>query len=714
MSQTTRNTQTPGTQQTSPPAKTEIGTLVAKSKLKYNAKPYVPPTYNANTQPEYQELTRSVQAAASELAGVDKSRNAPLAKLLGPLQSDTQAFGPTQFMQHDRKQKFDDPLAVLTERANTLRRDIATAIQKGPKAARTITCSSLPGEALVGTVMTLKELGPRAVPALTPPTLFLLRQRGNVVNEIALTAAGRADFEVFCDEDEDNLPAMCPCSVLVKLPRRPIPTPSTPEVEYGTAVTLQMLGFGSDCADFTLEPADGLVEVGKSPNLRIVAPAVPGQFEGNELSLTHPVRPKARKLEIKTSNRKLRTGATLQTAWFSPTLEVGDGAISFVEPANGLLLATGTVPVTLNVAASGNYAAATSNTVTITVAKGTPRITWTPPDLAVVTDTVDASLNATILPATLQPELRFIPAAGTTWPKPGCVYIRARFAGDDNFEAVTVEAKQVVVRNRMEKRGATDMLNGTAWNPPGPGTVGGAALQDWNSDAGKVKTLGQQIVKGVADKTLKDIEKYLDALKLDSMTATGQPKITVRKKRNGGQLMWSFSNGLQVRVKDEGDKHTFACAVDVEMVRTKGEFTEHVDDTCFKIMTNGSPGARGPWGSEMNRPVGVSAPDWEDYKNGSCRATHIVCPKVPPVIIWALTADAVLKRNTPRRDLMTVSCLGEVELLYCVGSDINEVSANDFINFRFPRTGAVNLYVKAVANDRYTGLIDKRTVTVEI
>jgi hypothetical protein len=159
--------------------------------------------------------------------------------------------GNTQYQSSEKQQQFTDPLAILAGRANTLRQEIGRAIQKG-KSARTIACTSLPGEALVGTVVTLQVLGPQAAPPLTQPTVFQLRQKGSVVSQIALSTAGKVDFEVFSEEDEDNLQAVCPCSVLVKFPKRPIPTPSTPEVEYGTAVTLKMLGFGADCKDFAL------------------------------------------------------------------------------------------------------------------------------------------------------------------------------------------------------------------------------------------------------------------------------------------------------------------------------------------------------------------------------------------------------------------------------------------------------------------------------
>lgn len=707
------------TKEPPPKVTSEIGVLIQKSTtFNLSAPPFVPKKSNAKDDPGYRQLLRLVQTASEQLGQVDKSRSPPLTVLFGGLQREVQALGNQQFTLGDKQQSFTAPLVGLTQRANGLLERIATAIRKGPKVFRAITCTSMPAEALVGTVLTLKDLGPQSVPPLASASLFRLRQGSDVTQQIMLATAGNLDFQVFCAEDEDYLESACPCSVLVKLPLRPIPEPKKVEVEYGTAVTLTMLGFDSDGKDFTLEPADGLVQVGKSPNLRIIAPAVPGRFDANFLDLTYPVRPKARTLSIKAPNLKgrrkteiTRTGTTLQSQWFNPRAEIGEGELSFVAPAEGLLLVTGRVQVQLNIAASGNYAAATSNPVTIEVTtKGTPAISWRPPDVAVIGDAIDPSLNATISPATLQSQLRYEPKGGTTWSKPGCVYIRAHFPGDTNFEAVVAEAKQVVVKNRTEARGATEMLDGTAWRPPSGGTPAYQALDDWNNDVGKAQTLGKQIVKDIANKTLDEITKYLNELDLNALAGQG-PQITVRTKTDQSQRIWSFSNGLQVRVKDEGDKHTFACAVDVEMVATKGQFTTHVSQTCFKIMTNGSPGARGPWNQEVRRPRDMSDLDWEDYKSGTCRATHIICPKVPPVINWPLDDTKSLKQRTSVPEQMTVSCLGSGELKFRI--DKVEKSAEAFRDFNFPRKGKVDLYVEASATTRYTGLTIKRTVNVE-
>jgi hypothetical protein len=72
-----------------------------------------------------------------------------------------------------------------------------------------------------------------------------------------------------------------------------------------------------------------------------------------------------------------------------------------------------------------------------------------------------------------------------------------------------------------------------------------------------------------------------------------------------------------------------------------------------------------------------------------------------------------MKRSKKAETLMTVSHLGEGELIFRLSSN-NKVTAKQFAEFNFPVVGKVDLSVEAVPTERYAGLTERRSVTVEM
>jgi len=672
---------------------TDIGKLITKSHPGGQ-----PAWYYVGQQQGYRNLCGKLNNCGNLQRYVHPTRFPPLQQRLLTLWQNVTAFADVTFTDKTATQNFEEPLADYSAEADELAQDILAESKKPPKLHPKLTLNANAFDVLCGTVINAAGLGSVQSGA---PLLFFTGAAWQP--SLKIVHVGAMDLQIGCAATEDFLPMSGFVRIIGRLPPRPIPKLTLPRVTFGTALTAPLLGLAPQIfSALAFEPADLIVQPGQD-NLHVIAPAIPGQFEANDAYFTIPVDPRPRTLTISNPTQTLTTGMQLDSALFGPNVDFGsgEGVISFIDPANGLLLAAGdAVPVTLGITGTSCFAAATSKTIQVKVTKGRPVIIWDLTSAAVCGEPVGPSLTATISPATLQDKLKYSLQPTDRWPDRAYCYIRVEFPGDEHFQPVFMEAKQVLVRNATEKQGADEMLNGTAWRRPDLGTPENTALQNWNGDAGGVKALGQKIVKAIANMTYAEVCRYLSA-------ATPAPDGT---RKSGGQDMWRWNNGLQVRVKEEGSDHSFGTEVNVEVVTVSGGFTTHVNQTAFKVMINGDAGARDP--GKVVRPGGLSDAEWESYKSGAMRVDHIRCPKVPQVITWKLRDNKLTpKRNQVQRDLMTISCLGDAELTFQMNGQ--NKSREEFATFNFPGPFEYRLVVTAKATERYTGVAASVNVTPE-
>jgi hypothetical protein len=311
--------------------------------------------------------------------------------------------------------------------------------------------------------------------------------------------------------------------------------------------------------------------------------------------------------------------------------------------AMGAKLAAGSHVISVSAAATDTHAASTAPlNHTFTVAKAAPKLSWktpaavnlagTPPSFKLTKTQLNASVDEG------ESTLAYTPALGASLTN-GTHFLRAVHAASANYLRGETSVRLLVYRSASTLKGFETIREGKGWKP-GKG-LPTAVQKRWEDDEGQVQTQGKQLMQSMQDLTVEEMKDFLD-----KQVANKSTDYVYQGGKYPNQ-MWKFPNGLQVRVKPDGDAFSsepkFCIEVVSEAVRTSGGFTSKNDKTgvVCKLSIDGSPAPKGPGDTDLDGIGNETATD--NYVLGSCQATHPVCrTKLAPKLNWTAPAPIMV------------------------------------------------------------------------
>jgi hypothetical protein len=572
-------------------------------------------------------------------------------------------------------------------------------------APRSITFKAPAAPILIGTALTpeLFEAKPSAGPgsvAISQPAGGLAAAEGKQTAVLTLAAAGNYGPAT------ENVP------IEVILPEREVDWSLPPSIVFGTELTVAgVSGVAPGEGDPPrLEFPNGPLQVGQAgPNLRIVAPGKPGVSRDGVKTATVPVTPAPRTVTYKSlpKSRPIRLGETLTPELFAAAVSAGTGTVVVAEPAGGNVTARGALDIKLQPQPDPNYAD-TPVIIKVDVVQGQPEITWPSPASVVKGVTIGPTqLNATINPPTLAGSIRYTmvvnqkqgAASGQVMNGAGQFFIKARFPGNDDYRPVEKEVRLTVTESAAAKMGADAMAPGQVdanWHKP---TDAGSTqkLQDWDDDAGGMQTQAKEVMASIQNMTEREIIKYCNKLK------------GVKKKSQGGTYpneLWLLPNGLQLRLKPDGDKHKPSKQFCIEAVKGSN-FSDDLNDIAFKVTASGEPAPKHP--GELRIPGGGTTAQRADFVAGASGATHLKCqPMQPNQITWGLAPNAEIKRGADISDLLNATALGGAAVDYLFDKMVLKEKK---ISLAQP---SGKLIARSAETDKYTETRETRDVRIAL
>jgi len=718
--------------------------------------PLAPKTIAAKTLPGFPPLVQTVAGLDLELAKVDDTRRKPLRESLDTLVASVKAIDTRTV---DNTPTAIGPVATqiagLKDDADRLLGQIGAAAKLPPKVMPVFGDCTLPAEIVVGDTLTLSSLDPPVAPVIP----LKLLQDGKEVAAVACGKEGSLTFEIGWEENDVVLPGLpVPVTVTVLLPRRAIVWTKKPPASlvYGTALT---------AADFAVEtlpatgpapmtnlPADGILAVG-SFDLVVTAAAEAGVSREGSDTFRIQITPAPRTvIGAGPPAKPVATGQKMQASWFKAKASTGSAEPQILQPPGGLVTQlTATLDVELGFAPDPNYID-TPTTITVAVQKGAPRLTWPAAPAAVAAGTQLSTVvaGATIEPASLAGAIVYRPTLNTVLAvPPDQLFVNATFPGNADFlPAGPVAMRLKVCENANELSGAVAMEAGNiaanwklpdpanAWNPangPHPSTLGDPATMHDQAEAERVKKIKDDYAKRVA--VLTKQKEVIDKWNADDGTKAGGMKARARKimadvktmtaaemtahfdktigtgnskKTEGEQTLWKLENGLQVRLKSDGDAHDPHKKLFCLEARVGIDFSKDQDDIAFKVTLDGQAAPKGP-GELGSIPGGASA--GSAYIRGAMGATHLKCqPRLPQTITWPLADNAVIKRGAASKAALNATAMtgitykiqrsGEKKLQEIQGDQIGQPAGN-YVLTAYAQLG-----------DKYLEAQESRTITL--
>lgn len=307
------------------------------------------------------------------------------------------------------------------------------------------------------------------------------------------------------------------------------------------------------------------------------------------------------------------------------------------------------------VAGSTDKLKSAQKTITIKVAKDTPKVMW-PTPLPVLIDklltafTLSGATTQTSSgnPIVLTPPLTYAPALNTKVTADRT--LTATFAGNTNFNSVSKSVTLKVVANLTEL-GKEAMKSGRSMKESTILSAHKDLLDEWNTDDDPkgLKKQSKKVMSDIKNMTADELIDYMN--KFVSTTGEGAGGGYVAQgSGNNLNMIWYLPNGLQVRYKPFG-KLKPPLTGTAPMFSIEGKTcndpnvpsTKGVDaDVAFKVTEDGEPGPYGP--KQTALPEGIpndkNDSDNAEYMNSACDTTHLKCkPKVAQEIKWTNPPD---------------------------------------------------------------------------
>ncbi len=590
---------------------------------------------------------------------VPATRHAPLAERFATLSRTAEALTQTKVANApDPRAAFREQIQTAITDATALEDDIAAAIRRGERQDTVITHTA-PAQVITNTPIVLAMIG---ASASSGAPVRMVRGKESVTQVAFANPGDGQAFLLEADATDTHKAASLRVAVKVVRPTRVVTWSPPREIVWGTKLTVSSLkaSASGEGEPLALTPEDGILPVGEAVALRIDAPRAlrSPTWESGFATATVKVTPAPCNLTW-TLPTSLTVTETVTPKLLGAKLGAGEGGLSVTAPPGGKFAATGKdQTVTLVAAATATHAGA-SLTGTVAVTRGTPGLSWKPPQPVTINTKLAATqLNAAIVPTTLKNALVYAPATDTEMTALGAHTLKVSFPGDAHWEPAAAEVRLVVLANADQVKGSKDALGGKGWTKP----VGGVAkdrLDAWEGDDGKdpksLKMMGQRLMRALNAMTAEELIAQLGEELADNpeSTRTDQPGLRPN-------TIWSFKNGLQVRYKSNGDQHNPGVPLFCIEVRTSAGPSASLGDVAFKVSAEGNPAAKGR--ADTAVPGGT---DDADYKGGVARATHLFCrPKDPQVVTWDPPAELEANTVLTSEAHLNASALGGAAIAY--------------------------------------------------
>jgi hypothetical protein len=378
-------------------------------------------------------------------------------------------------------------------------------------------------------------------------------------------------------------------------------------------------------------------------------------------------------------------GFKLTTTELSATTTSPTGLALTFTPAENAPLNAGTHELKAVVTDAANYAAEPA-TVTLAVRKAKPVITWAAPAIELLTGTdftlTDGKAPLTAVLTQGESKLTYRPAAASVL-KPGTkggatknnphpplqpktYIITAVHAESANYAYAETTMAFTIAPSANAKKGFEIANTGGVPSFKPTETLDATVKDAWDKDTGNLKTQATKIISDLPNMTGEEIIEYMDKLadvantpgnyqtdEIDTSGPTPKNKMYYNK-------CWKLPNGLQVRLKPNGDPFTNPhlqnppktgtppptipmFAVEIRKPSAfdfagggTDDFSSDDSNTATKVTAGGN---LGPWGPRQTTQDGLSGDDLQQFTDATTQATHHQCraTKKDQVIVCADT-----------------------------------------------------------------------------
>ena len=307
-------------------------------------------------------------------------------------------------------------------------------------------------------------------------------------------------------------------------------------------------------------------------------------------------------------------------------------------PADGVLAALGKqITITLKAEESDYHAEATISGK-IEVTKSKPKLAWSKPAPASLNDQGKLKLgpaqqNAVVTPANFATAPAYTPAPGVEITKAGLHRLDAKLEATPSSDAAEASVVLTIVKNATALRGMKEMNSGEAFvkpTKPKQGEVSDGTFERWEeweksdlTDPNAVGTQGKRILKEISLMKPAELFNYMKKLKSDDDNLPEEDRKVSAWRDEHGKKLISFKNGLELRYKPNGDKHTGGKPCYCLEVRKNPGLAEAggQPNIAFKITADGKPAAKGP--GQLQYPYLLKQEAQLDYKDGAMASTHL-------------------------------------------------------------------------------------------
>ena len=368
--------------------------------------------------------------------------------------------------------------------------------------------------------------------------------------------------------------------------------------------------------------------------------------------------------------------------------------------STGQVLTAGTHVISASTKATSTHLASVAPvTQSIKVNRAAPELQWKTPAAVTLAGTPPAFvLSKTQLAAKVvkgESPLAYTPAAGVKLAA-GTHFLRAVHAQSANYLQGETSVRLLVYASAKEQTGFEDVRQGKSWKAGK--SLPTAVQQRWTNDTDGVKSKGQDYMAKMQDMTADEMKDFLD--KEVASTASDY-------MYQGGTYpnqVWKFPNGLQVRVKPKGDAFSaepkFCIEILAESKRQAGQFSASQQDILCKLSVDGAPAPKGPGDTDLG---GGTSAEQNNYKAGSCQATHPVCrTKLDAMLAWATPGP-----------IKVGEALGSSQLNATVTEGTGPITYTPAAGHKYTTAGPQTLQAKLAESKRYKEAVASVQIDVQ-
>lgn len=413
---------------------------------------------------------------------------------------------------------------------------------------------------------------------------------------------------------------------------------------------------------------------------------------GNAKGTTQPTPLLAQVITWQPTGPALTYGDALTPGHLNATA-LGGAVPSYTDAAAkpvsaGQVLAAGKHAISASTPATPTHlASAAPVTQSFQVDKAAPQLQWKTPAAVTLAGTPpEFALSKTQLAATVtkgESPLVYNPAVGAKLAA-GTHFLRAVHPESANYVKGETSVRLLVYASAKEQAGFETVRQGSGWKtgkslPP-------AVQQRWDDDTDGVKSKGQDYMAKMQDMTVEEMKDFLDKEVADTANDYLYQGGTYPNQ------VWKFPNGLQVRVKPNGDAFSsepkFCIEILAESKRQANQFSANQQDILCKLSVDGSPAPKGPGDTDLG---GGTSAEQNNYKTGSCQATHPVCRgKLDATLTWS-----------PPQPIKVGEALGPTQLNAIIAEGVGTITYTPPAGHQYTTPGTYPLQAKLVASKRY-------------